>query len=91
MLHDKFKWPERDIALVETQIRGFARVVEPKQKLNVMRDDPVDNRILECTVAGGLDCIVTGDNHLLKLGQFAGISIVPPAAFLDIQLQQRGR
>jgi putative PIN family toxin of toxin-antitoxin system len=91
VLHDKFKWPESDIAIVERQIRGFARVVEPKQKFDVMRDDPADNRILECTVAGGSDYIVTGDNHLLKLGQFAGTSIVPPAAFLEIQLQQRGR
>ncbi len=91
VLHDKFEWPESDIATVERQIRGFARVVEPKQKLDVMRDDPADNRILECAVAGGSDYIVTGDNHLLKLGQFAGTSIVSPAAFLEIQLQQRGR
>jgi putative PIN family toxin of toxin-antitoxin system len=91
VLHDKFEWPESDIATVEMQIRGFARVVDPKQKLDVMRDDPADNRILECAVAGGSDYIVTGDNHLLKLGQFAGTSIVSPAAFLEIQLQQRGR
>ena len=45
--------------------------MEPKQKFDVMRDDPADNRILECTVADGSDYIVTGDNHLLKLGQFA--------------------
>jgi uncharacterized protein len=91
VLHDKFEWPESDFATVERQIRGFARVVEPKQKLDVMRDDPADNRILECAVVGGSDYIVTGDNHLLKLGQFAGTIIVPPAAFLEIQLQQRGR
>ena len=44
VLHDKFEWPESDIATVERQIRGFARVVEPKQKLDVMRDDPADKR-----------------------------------------------
>jgi predicted nucleic acid-binding protein len=34
---------------------------------------------------GTSDYIVTGDKHLLKLGQFAGAKIVKPADFLAIQ------
>jgi hypothetical protein len=35
---------------------------------------------------------VSGDKNLLKVGQYRGIKIVPPAEFVDIQAQQeRGR
>ena len=36
------------------------------EEFDVIRDDPAGYRILECSVAGGSDYIVTGDN-LLKL------------------------
>ena len=53
VLHDKFNWPEGDIAIVERQIRAFVGVVEPKQEFDVIRDDPADNRILEAGVTRG--------------------------------------
>jgi predicted nucleic acid-binding protein len=31
--------------------------------------------------------LVTGDNHLLKLGRFGGTKIVKPADFLKLQAQ----
>lgn len=91
VLHDKFKWPDEDVAFVEKQIRSFTRTVEPKQQVDAVKEDPTDNRILECAVAGAADYIVTGDNHLLKLGQFAGARIIKPTEFLDIQAPGRGR
>jgi predicted nucleic acid-binding protein len=38
-------------------------------------------------VAGKSEYLVTGDNHLLKLKQFAGTKIISPADFLEIQAQ----
>jgi predicted nucleic acid-binding protein len=35
-------------------------------------------------VAGASDYIVTGDNHLLKLGQFAGAKIIKPSDFIGL-------
>jgi len=50
-----------------------------------LKADPADNRILECALESRAACIVTGDRHLLELGQFEGISILDVAAFLSRQ------
>jgi predicted nucleic acid-binding protein len=54
----------------------------------VVKDDPDDNRIVECAVASGSDCIVTGDNHLLRLGEYAGIKMVRVGDFLQQGIQR---
>ena len=45
--------------------------------------DPDDERVLACAVDTGASIIVTGDGHLLDLGQFRGISILGVRGFLD--------
>ena len=59
-------------------------LVEPNFKLEVVRDDPNDNKVLECAKAGKVDFVVTNDNHLLKLKEFEGIRIVTPQEFLEL-------
>jgi predicted nucleic acid-binding protein len=49
--------------------------------IEVIHDDPPDNRILECAIAGQADLIVSGDRHLLKLKSYQGIPIVRPVDF----------
>lgn len=56
--------------------------VEPEEELEVVRDDPDDNRVLECAVAADADYIVSGDQHLLDLGEYRGIEILPPIGFM---------
>jgi predicted nucleic acid-binding protein len=58
------------------------KVVVPRIALDVIHDDPDDNRILECAVAGHADVIVSGDRHLLRLKSYEGIPIVRPVDFL---------
>jgi uncharacterized protein len=83
----KFGWPEVEIERALKQISQFAEHVEPTLRIAVITEDPTDNRILECAVAGKSEYQVTGDNHLLKLKQFAGTKIISPADFLEIQAQ----
>ena len=65
------------------QICGIAKVVEPREPLSVISDDPDDNRVLECAVKGEADVIVSGDRHLLNLANYQGISIVTVRQFLE--------
>ena len=44
--------------------------------------DPKDDKFLELAVNGRADVILTGDNDLLVLDPFRGISIIAPAAFV---------
>lgn len=46
--------------------------------------DPNDAHVLATAVAGGADYLVSGDNDLLDLGEYAGISILSAASFLRV-------
>jgi predicted nucleic acid-binding protein len=51
--------------------------------LAVIKDDPDDDRILECAANSGSDYIITGDKDLLRLGQYDSIRILNVSDFLD--------
>jgi putative PIN family toxin of toxin-antitoxin system len=72
---------EQALTLVE-ELHDLCQVVTPTAKVQAIQADPGDNRILECAQAAGADTIVTGDSHLLDLGQWRGIRILSPADFL---------
>jgi predicted nucleic acid-binding protein len=59
-----------------------AVVVESDIKLDVVPEDPDNNRVLECALASQAAYIITGDGHLLEIGEFEGIVILPPTGFL---------
>ena len=56
-------------------------IVEPKEKILAVKDDPKDDIFIETAVAGNVDYIVSQDNHLLKLKKFRGIKIITPEEF----------
>lgn len=58
--------------------------VEPSETLDVVVDDESDNRYVECAVAGGAQYIVSGDSHLLDVGDYRGIRCVSPAEFVAL-------
>ena len=48
----------------------------------MIKEDPPDNRILECAFEAGSEYIVTWDKDLLRLGSYGSIRIIRPADFL---------
>jgi putative PIN family toxin of toxin-antitoxin system len=83
VMREKFHATPEDLQEAEAIIAGCTERVVPTEALDVVKDDPDDNRIVECAVASGSDCIVTGDNHLLRLGEYAGIKMVSVSDFLQ--------
>ena len=59
-------------------------IVELKEKIAAVKDDPKDNVFIETAVAGNVDYIISQDNHLLKLKEFRGIKIITPEEFNKI-------
>jgi len=49
----------------------------------VILADPDDNIVLATAVAGDAAAIVSGDAHLLEIGEFQGIPVITPAAALS--------
>ncbi|HLC19766.1 MAG TPA: putative toxin-antitoxin system toxin component, PIN family [Candidatus Nanoarchaeia archaeon] len=65
-----------------SKIISLSTIIEPTEKFFAVKDDPDNNKILECAVAGRVDFIVSNDKHLLKLQKFENISIVSPDDFV---------
>lgn len=92
ILRDRFQWPDDDLAELDADLPSFTMKVAPSQRLRVVQADPDDDRILECAVASGSTAIISGDRHLLDLGQDQGIPIMRVADFLRrMQEAERGR
>jgi hypothetical protein len=83
-LRQKYNLPDQDIQRFIQLLRKFAVEVVPTEELDVVQEDAADNRYLECAAAGGATVIVTGDRHLLYLGQYEAIQILSPAGFLAL-------
>lgn len=78
----RHKQDEQAIQRFLKLLRNEATLVEPKEPLSVVKEDESDNRYLECALEGKAQYIVSGDNHLLDIGEYKGIIIMPPAAFM---------
>lgn len=68
----------------------FDKLNRPGQikPLEVVTEDPEDNKLVESAVASDADFLITSDNHLLKLGKYKGIKIVSPTQFWNIYEDQ---
>jgi uncharacterized protein len=51
-------------------------------KINAVRDDPEDDKFIECAVALRAEVIITGDKAIRKIGEYMGIKILTPHEFL---------
>ena len=79
VLLEKLGVTPREISLRYTSL---ANLVHPAKLSTSVCQDPDDDAILECALAAAATVIVSGDRHLLALGTFRGIEIVPPAEIL---------
>jgi putative PIN family toxin of toxin-antitoxin system len=71
---------ERLIALLEQD----ALVVPGETDVSsAIPADPTDDMVLACAIEGRADLIVSGDHHLLDLGEYQGIPILTAHAFLE--------
>ena len=65
------------------KVLSASELVTPEISLEAVEDDPDDNKILECAVAGNADYIISGDSHLLDIGEYRDIRVLNPDQFLE--------
>jgi uncharacterized protein len=68
-------------AFVEALVQR-ATFIEPSQRIRACRDGK-DDKFLELAATGGAECIISGDNDLLSLSPYRGITVVNAAEFLE--------
>ncbi len=81
------KYHNRTPKQVGKFLEGLIRVAEVtpgRLRLEVVKDDPTDDKYLECALEGQADFIISGDHHLTDLRSFRGVRIVDPSTFLRL-------
>jgi putative PIN family toxin of toxin-antitoxin system len=79
-----FKNEEELEELLSLFARGFnLEFILKTRKIKAVKDDPDDDKFIECAVALHADVIVTGDKVLEKIGEYMNIKIFTPQKFLS--------
>jgi len=79
----KFSFSKEQIQNVLLHIIEAAEIVQPNIRLDIVKEDPDDNKVIECAVFSKADFIVSGDKHLLKLKKVNGITVIKSAELLN--------
>ena len=87
VLRVDFKWDGYRINDLSQRLRKFTNRVTPTTTVRVV-DDPDDDRIVECALAGGSTHIITRDKALLRLGDYQGIAIMNDRDYLELGRQR---
>ena len=63
-------------------VMNMSRIIISRRKLDVIKDHPSDNWILECAVLGKADYLVSYNDHIIRLKEYEGIKIITPSDML---------
>lgn len=76
-------WSEERIETFLLRFLEVSLLTKDEIKVEVIKDDPEDNKFLSCALEGEADYIVTGDIHLKQLKEYKGVKILTPRSFLE--------
>jgi len=79
---DRLPFSDDQVDKLVTKVVSISRVIEPELTVEVVEDDPDDDKILECAIAGAVDCIISGDSHLLDIERHRAVAVYSPDEFL---------
>lgn len=82
VLKNKFSNTGIEVTQMLEIVMKAAVISIPTEIIEIIKDDPSDNRVLECAASGKAEVIISGDKHLLKLKKFRDIPILTPREFL---------
>ena len=78
ILKRDFDFSDEDTDRITGKILEFVVLVNPKEKLNLVEEDPDDNAIIECALESKSEYLITYDKHLLKIEKYKEIKIIRP-------------
>jgi putative PIN family toxin of toxin-antitoxin system len=71
----RHRWSQTQVLEFIEDLAVLAILVPGELWVEVVAEDPSDDRYLECAMEGGATYIVSGDLHLVGLGQYEGLEI----------------
>ncbi|MDP1694679.1 MAG: putative toxin-antitoxin system toxin component, PIN family [Candidatus Woesearchaeota archaeon] len=78
VLKRDFDFTDEEIGELLEKTMAFLKLIEPSEKVDIVKNDPDDNKIIECAIASRSRCIITYDKELLKIKEYQGIKIITP-------------
>lgn len=84
LMNFKIKLPFDEILLWLSILLWKAELVEPEERIDVIKDDPDDNKFIEAAIEGNANYIVSQDKHLLNIKEYRGIKIILPEEFIKV-------
>ena len=66
------------------KMMAYVEMVSDTILIDIIKDDPHDNKFIECAVAANAQYIISGDKHLKTLKEYGSIKILSPGEFLNL-------
>jgi len=83
-LKTKFGLNDEEVDRILLDFSTFTVPVKVTKRIQVVSDDPDDDKFIECALSCDADFIISGDKHLLKMKEYAGIKIFKAKEFLSV-------
>jgi len=80
----KFKLNKDEQRRILKFLIEISEIVEPTKTINIIKEDPADNRVIEVALESRSRYIISGDKHLLNLRKYKNIKILSAREFIDI-------
>jgi len=88
----RYRYSADEIGQYRADLMTLAIIVDdPPPMPGAVPRDPDDDKIVACAVAASVQYIVSRDDHLLSLGNYAGIAITSPEQFIHVVRREFGR
>ena len=71
-------WTDEQIDIFPAFFYTQSEVTEGKFTVQVIAEDPSDDKFLACAREGNAEYLVSGNAHILRLKIYEGVQIVPP-------------
>ena len=83
LAYPKFNLSEEEINyIIHQEILPFFKVVKSVPGSSIVKQDPDDDKFIQCAEAGKAKIILSGDQHLLALKSYKNIEIKTPNQFI---------
>jgi putative PIN family toxin of toxin-antitoxin system len=80
---EKFGLSSDLVVEIVALVTEIAEIIVPRSNLDIISDDPSDNKFIECAIDGRADYIISGDKHLLDHDTYRGVQILRAKDFLS--------
>ena len=83
-IRNRYRYSSEQVDVFINHLRNISMIVTQMPEIHVIERDPKDDMIIACAVAVSANYIISRDQHLLELGNYQQIQIVPPEEFIHI-------